>query len=273
MPGTPNVPLAAPQIQQPDFLFGHYFVEMAKWLAKFQGYNQNAETQYLQVLYGVPSAAWRKVTQTTNGVMNLPVINFFVADFKQDFSMENPFASHTGSWANDNVKKLTSRERAPQHWDLTYSVNLWTSSLTTRDDLMGKIMRQFQAGHLALKFYPDTTRWPNVFMWMPIYFDGSFQDATNVDDVPGKETRDVIRTTFNLRGHCVLPYYSKIVPRIEKIQLDETVRADIEQIYTSGQAVDVIDPNSADYSDKWQITVLSNPGEDLVFSVTGPPYF
>jgi hypothetical protein len=226
-------------------LFGHYFLELQKFFASFNSskVDQNGNQIKPIVIMGTPTATFRKITSPNtnisstnpssyNGVVNLPVINFIVSDFRRVFAQENPYARY--SMPSYNTNNFGTKEvmvgYSPQTWDLTFQVSVWTDTLKERDDLMSKIMTSFRPD-LNLKHYPDPIGYPKQVLWMTFKIDESFTDETNNDDLQEKETKKLIRSSFGLICSAILPYDSEYIPLIEQIEILQKVQHNNDRRY------------------------------------------
>lgn len=196
----------------------------------------------LNVYYGVPSAAYKRIMKMVNGMPDLPILSFWCADARQKMEMQNPFVrladkSHIDTSGSTWTVPVTY---APMHWDLTYQISLWTSTYEQRDDLMSKILRKFQGRETAIRYYDDPDD-PHRFLWMRIVIDETFTDETELEGAPEKDTRDIIRTSFNITGNAVLPYHETQVPLIRTIQVDFKIKND--EIYDNNHFIRIMTPS------------------------------
>lgn len=251
------------------FLFGQYFMSIAKYMAQFTSFRTERSVvgsttevpEKLRVIYGTPSAAFRRIYQSdasktgavaanapqVNGKPNLPVFNFFCVDFRRDFTAENGFVRLMGNKDNiwrDDTAKTNAIMKAPQQWDLVLGCSIWTDTYKTRDDMMGKILLSFNAGDLYIPYQPDPVRFPDEVSWVYIRMDESVSDETEIENMPEKETKDIIRTNFSWKMRAVLPYPIDMAPYIENIQINEYVksRTDTEAtLVNDGYHIHVLD--------------------------------
>jgi hypothetical protein len=210
-------------------LFGHYFLELQRFLASLIGFknNENGEPIRPVVLMGTPSAAFRNIiTPQSNsnyvsersfaGITNLPLINFIATDYRRQYAQENPYARlYT---RNIDSKKTALATYSPQSWDISIQISIWTDTFKERDDMMSKLVTSFRH-ELNLPFYPDPINFPNDTLWMTFRMDESFIDETIQDDLQEKESRRFIKSSFNVICNTILPYDSNYVPLLEWIQL------------------------------------------------------
>lgn len=234
-------------------LFGIYFITLSRFFKGIKSYKeQDGEQETLRVIYGTPAAAFKAAFDITNGKMDLPVLNFKMMDAKRNGSFENPFARVRGIRLNNNEEITT--ERAVQKYDLQFNFILWTSSYKTRDDLMAKILRSFEGvGEMYLNYLRDPSDPQNV-SWAHFKFEENWQDETDLEGLPEKETRDIIRTGFQItQTNALLEYYGWINNSVQSIQLNEKTLASSS--------------NEDDVNRQYRINILSNPNEDLVFEI------
>lgn len=235
-------------------LFGRYYLELAKFFKGFKSYRkENNQFEDLRVIYGTSTAAFKRVYDTVNGQMNLPFLNFKATGFQRQGSQENPFVRLRGQPFNNNTQ--VTRERANQQWDVQFNVNLYTSGYQERDDMMYKILTQFEGiGEMYLKYYKDLQD-PTTIRWAHVTIDEEWADETDIETLPEKETRDIVRSSFTMHlKSAVVEYYGWIYDPIKSIQLNTNIPGD--GIYTM------------DASGKWKIDVLSNPEDNLSFEIS-----
>ena len=217
----------AKEPQEPLYLFGDYFLEIAKYFSQIQSYRVDEEIdEYipLQVFYGTPGAAYRRAYETNNGKIKLPMLSFFASDWKRVPGME-PILS-TGLKANyntlDKENKTIILEQVPMKFEVTYTVNLWTSNDTERDDLHYKINLMFPRGEISLvaRNNPDN---PDYFLFMPLKFDGAFKDETELEEKES-QTRSIVKTSFNMTGSSTLPRRGVLTGLVQSIYFKSIVK-------------------------------------------------
>ena len=242
-------------------LFGKYLIEISNFykrtLSSFR--EQDGKIETLKVYYGAPSAVFRKFQQTRNGKMDLPFLNFHAMDFQRDFSQENPFVRVKGKhFSGGTSGDFVSVERAPQVWNITMQFNFFTAGYIERDHIMSEFFTLFEGGDLYIKYLHDPAE-PNHYRWINLKQEENFQDETELEGTGEKETRDIVRTTLQVKmPNAILFYPSWALRPIKTIQTNH-VLYDPE----TGLPID---------ADKHKITVLSAPGEPLMFE-TVTDYF
>lgn len=219
-------------------LFGHYFLELQRFLASLISFknNEDGEPSRPTVLMGTPSAAFRKIItpqsgggnsqQRISGIVNLPVINFIASDYRRVYAQENPYAKYYNkiNIVNTFGKPSNIAMYSPQSWDISIQISMWTDTLKERDDMMSKLLTSFRH-ELNLPFYPDPINFPKDKLWMTFRMDESFMDETIMDDLQEKESRRFIKTSFNTICNTILPYDSNYVPLVEWIQILSKTKA------------------------------------------------
>jgi len=235
-------------------LFGIYYLEIAKFFKEFNSFRtEDGVPEKLRVIYGTTTAAFKRVYDTRNGVMDLPFLNFKAINFQRQGSQENPFVRLRGTPYDNNTK--VTREHANQAWDIQFNVNLYTAGYAERDDLMYKILTKFEGvGETYLKYYKDSQD-PETIRWMHLKVDEDWQDETDIEALPEKETLDIVRSTFVLHvKSAVVEYYGWVYDPVKSIQTNETSKGD--GIYLD------------DATKQWRIDVLSGPTDPLAFEVS-----
>lgn len=235
-------------------LFGQYYIELAKFFKQFKSYRkQDGQFEDLRVIYGTPSAAFKRVFNRVNGLMDLPFLNFKAINFQRQGSNENPFVRLRGP-LYDNDTKVT-REHANQHWDINFNVNLYTANYQERDDLMYKILTSFEGiGETYLKYLKDPQD-PNTIRYVHVKIEEDWQDETDIEALPEKETLDIIRTAFVVHiKSALVEYYGWSYDPVKSIQTNTTTKGD-------GTFLD-------DGFTQWRIDVLSGPTDPLAFEVS-----
>jgi hypothetical protein len=213
-------------------LFGHYFLTLQKFLASIKTTKRNENGEFIEmtptVIMGSPQAAYRRIFSIDSGVSesnprsinkqpNLPTINFIAMDFRRIFSQENPYARVSYGLTLD--KKANFIDTALQTWEISYQVSVWTESYRSRDDLISRIFTSFRGGEIGLKYYPNLLEDPNNFFWFTYRIDEMFQDETQMEELPEKDSRKLIKTTFIIKGESHLSYETSVVPTILDIEI------------------------------------------------------
>lgn len=239
-----------------SFLFGSYLLNIADFFKRFksfkiQEYDEHNNPVYepLRVLYGTPAAAYRNINfKYTNKTSDLPVLNFWCADYERLVSRENPFCrvALRGKWKKEGKNPYNGNTvyvgvtNDPQSWDLTFQCSLWTSSLKTRDDLVSKIWMCFKGGTMYIPWNPDPLDADEVF-WQECRMDISFSDETEVESLDEKDPRNLIRTSFTFKSTVTLPYFIFWIPAIKSIQIN-----DVTNITNDFQRMDVVTEEGVD---------------------------
>lgn len=222
-------------------LFGGVFLTIQKFFTSFIGArpNINGEASSIVTLMGTPQAAFRLISSanqnitptnpgSVNGQANLPLINFIAIDFRRVFGMENPYArvSFKDSIINSNGIQKINTGYSPQVWTINFQCSLWTNGYKERDDLMSKILTTFRH-EVGLKWYYNELINPNDFIWVVLRMEENFTDDTNIEDLPEKDSRKLIRTSFTFSCQTALPYNTEEYSTIKTIQVN-----DLNQIET-----------------------------------------
>lgn len=246
-------------------MFGNYFLELQKFLASFRTFKKDSSTgNYNEispvVIMGTPTAAYRAIfpaqsnvdennPKQKNGQVNLPVINFIAQDFRRIFAQENPYARATnGRRSSATAIETVEVFRAPQQWEITYQVSIWTEGYKQRDDLLSRIFTTFRGGDVGLIFYPDKSAYPDLFIPFEYRIDEQVNDETNLEELQEKEGRKFVRTSFVIRGKSQLHYDTLDVPLIKSIEVaneewrsrGEVLRFDISVV--DGEEVIILNP-------------------------------
>lgn len=212
----------------PHYLFGNYVVEIAK-LFKYRFMNFQTTSQApitpLQVYYGTPRAAFRYWYQKFNGQLILPLLNFYGIDYRRRFDKECPNTRLTLSdpRSYDPESGTVTATFPPMHYDVTYQFSIYNNNMRERDKLIHKIQQLFPRGSCSIQWYPDPEDFPDIFLFMPLTIDESFSDETEVEGLDQDETRNVIRTTFNMISSAVLPYDVVRIPCVKAVFIDHNI--------------------------------------------------
>ena len=238
-----------------SFLFADYFLALSKWFAGFtthrQDYNPQTGTSSIEkprVIYGQPSAAFRKFREDTdsiNGRVKLPVISFFASSFRRIKERQNPYARYSNHLLRLEDSSLVGESRAAQVYEINYNVSIWTNGNKSRDDLVSRILRSFNTT-LTLSYFPDAVKYPNDFIWMPFKLEDDINDATDLEVLEERETRDIVRTDFTITGESLLPLETQFFNPITDISLISKLESHTSEV---------------------TIKVTSDPGEPLEFVV------
>ena len=181
-------------------LFVHYFREIKKFFKGFSDYKGNQ----IQVYFGTPQSAFRD-NASKNGKTILPMLNFHAVSWNRKPEREPVNTFFTMHERTDRTTGKTFVGRAPMVFEVNYQVSLWTNTYNERDDLMYKFYTQFIRGELSL-LVPVEEAGIQDFLFMPLKIQDDFSDDTELEAGDPKETRDVIRTSFNMIGESLVPY-------------------------------------------------------------------
>lgn len=191
------------------YYFGIYSLEMGKFLKDiFSGFRLTPTGDIInsQVFFGIPSAAFKFYQEKFNGQVLLPMVNFYVTDTIRKPQFERP---NIRLWSKETYNPIEQKyefTKAPMHFDINYSINIWNNTMRERDYMLHNLNTRFTQGETSLIYYPDYDNYPDVFLTMPIFIDGNFNDETEIEGLDVKETRDRIKTSFTLRCNALLPY-------------------------------------------------------------------
>jgi hypothetical protein len=118
---------------------------------------------------------------------------------------------------------------------------------------MSKILTTFRH-EVGLKWYYNELINPNDFIWVVLRMEENFTDDTNIEDLPEKDSRKLIRTSFTFSCQTALPYDSNDRTTIKTIQVNDL--NEIESRLNSPL--------------RWD--VLSDAGEELIiaFNINDP---
>lgn len=224
----------------PHYLFGNYIIELAK-LFKYRFINfqldPKAKVTPLQIYYGTPKAAFRQWLKTFNGKMIYPAINFYAIDYRRRYDKECPNADlHLSDRRSyDPVTKTVAVTIPPMHYDVTYQFSMYNNNQRERDMMYHKITQIFRRGQCSLRWFPDPSNYPDVFLYMPLKMDESFYNETEIEGLAETETLDVVKTNFNIISSAVVPYEVMRIPAVQSITLyskttDEDVHGHIMMI-------------------------------------------
>ena len=212
----------------PHRLFGNYIIEIAKlFQLNFRDFQAtpSAPITPLQIRYGTPRAAFRYWYKRFNGQMILPSMNFFGIDSRRRYDRECPnprlFTSDKRSYNTAN--KTVVVNRPPMHFEITYQFSLYNNNGRERDAMIHKIMQWFYRGQCSLRWYPDKTNYPDVFLFMPLSLEETVSDETDMEGLDEKETRDIIKTNFNIISQAVVPFDYLEIPAVSRILVDEEI--------------------------------------------------
>lgn len=213
-------------------LFGHYFLTLQRFLASIKTAKRNEAGEFEMttpiVIMGSPQAAYRRIYSLDSGISadtpksinkqpNLPTINFIAMDFRRIFGQENPYVRINSRYDSEN--KINEINQALQTWEISYQVSVWTESFRSRDDLLSRIFTSFKGGEIGLRYYPNLIDDPQNFYWFTYRVDEMFQDETSVEELPDKDSRKIIKSSFIIKGDAHLSYETSYTPAILDIEI------------------------------------------------------
>jgi hypothetical protein len=108
----------------------------------------------------------------------------------------------------DKSNKTTAKGfimRAPAHFDITYSFNLWTNSERERDFIIHRIFQKFHKGELSLVYFPDPVNYKDAYLLMPLKIEGGFTDETEIEGLQENDIRGQVKSSFTLKSQAILP--------------------------------------------------------------------
>lgn len=214
----------------PNYLFANYILEIYRWLSQRFAtikYDEEMEAKTLQVFYGQPRAAFRSLQNKFNGKIVLPMLNFYIANPVRDLKRERPGVMITDSSSYDPTSKTISRMRVPMHFDVTFSVNLWTDNLKDQNYIIHEILQMMPGGELCLIFFTNTEivndkvviKDRKDYILMPIKIGESFTDETEIESLEESQVRERIKTTFELSAHTIVPYNVARVQALDSMSI------------------------------------------------------
>jgi len=214
----------------PHWLFGIYILEIGKFFNdRFKAFKVNANqtnTSKIQVSYGTPRAAFRYMLETNNGKMALPLLSFFMFDYSRIAAMNRPMWIFNEETV-DQEKGTIVGMRAPSHFSLNINFNLYTNNNRERDYIMTELFQCMPLGDMWLHSYPDIENHPDVVLAVPLKIDENITDETTIEGLDVKDTRDVVRTVFNMQcTNAMVPMKMHTFPAVKKIQSIVTMCAE-----------------------------------------------
>jgi len=230
----------------PQYLWGIYVLELYDFFkVHFQTIKWNNEMTplTLQIVYGTPRAAFRYLQNKFNNKIVLPMLNFWEAENQRDKTRERIGIHIWDPDSYDPVTKTVAMTRAPMHYDVTWSFNLWTNTLRERDCIIHELLQCFPLGEMSLVYFPDTSivngqkviNDKTSYLLMPLKLSDNIANETNIEGLEMKETRDAIKTTFTISAHTIVPFNVYRVPVYDKIYIGSEM-----QVYDGDNVVDVI---------------------------------
>lgn len=195
----------------PHYLFGHYVIQIAKLFKySFSDFQQTdtAVVRPLQVFYGTPREAFKSALEKNNGQMVLPSLSFYGADYTRRWDKEpaNPNLRISNANSYDPITGKIIGIRPPMQFDVSYQFSMFNNNMRERDKMLHQMFMMFPKGEASIRWYPDPIQYDTSFLFMPLKWDQQVTDATEIEGLTSKETRDIIKTTFNIKSEAVLPY-------------------------------------------------------------------
>jgi hypothetical protein len=172
-----------------------------------------------------------------------------IQDNGRIFGQENAYArAVTPRRSSSNGIQTVETFRAPQQWEVSYQVSIWTEGYKQRDDLLSRIFSSFRGGEVGLVFYPDRSVYPDLFIPFEFRIDEQVNDETNLEDLNEKDGRKFVRMSFIIKGKAQLHYDTIDVPLIRSIEVaneewrsrGEVLRFDISVV--DGEEVVTLNP-------------------------------
>lgn len=248
-----------PNTINPEWLFGEYFATIKKYFERIKSYRTENNVQVpLSVRYGTPAAAYRdeiqtvakliedsKLDATFNGKIRLPMLNFFAQTWKRKLGREPIHNPYLIRYEKDKEKYL--KTQVPFIFDVTINCSIWSASYRERDDLLFKLYSMFPRNEISLPHIPDKNDPYSSGTLINIIFNEDMTDATEIEGLDERETRDVIRTDFTMQTELAVARYGYYVGVIKKASVGETVNDGGESFDADGitytMTQDVDDPN------------------------------
>ena len=195
----------------PHYLFGHYVIQIAKLFKHSFLDFQQTETSVvrpLQVFYGTPREAFKSFLERNNGQMVLPSLSFYGADYTRRWDKEpaNPSLRIANKSSYDPITGKIIGIRPPMQFDVSYQFTMFNNNMRERDKMLHQMFMMFPKGEASIRWYPDPVQYDTSFLLMPLKWDQQITDSTEIEGLSSKETRDIIKTTFNIKSEAVLPY-------------------------------------------------------------------
>lgn len=230
----------------PDYLWGIYILELHKFFTQHFSiikWNNQMTPLTLQVVFGTPRAAFRYLQNKFNNKIVLPMLNFWEAENTRDKVRERIGIQLWDPESYDPVDNTVAMTRAPMHWDVTFSLNLWTNTLRERDTIIHELLQCFPLGEASLVYYPSeqtvnnitTISDPSNYLLMPLKLSDNITNETNVEGLEMKDTRDAIKTTFTISAHTIIPFNVYRVPVCKTMYIAHEM-----QVYDGQNVIDVV---------------------------------
>ena len=209
------------------YLFGIYVVELGRFFkGTFNNFviEEGGDPIQSQVFFGTPRAAFRYYMETYNGLINLPMINYYISGSpERKIGYEHPIYLTSRASLNKELGTMDIM-RFPSIYEITYTINIWNNSLRERDFMVHALINSFPMGEAWLLHYPDPVGNPDVFLPMPHTLELTFNDETELEDLSASETRDQIRTALTMKcTRAFVPYQVYKVRTATWVQLDSYV--------------------------------------------------
>ena len=165
------------------------------------------------------------------------MLNFVGIDYRRRFDKEYPgrglYISDQRTF-NPETGTVAAME-PPMHFEITFQFSIYNNSNRERDKMLHKIFQMFPRGGCSLLWYPDPDNHPNVFLYMPLRIDETFVDETDIEGLDEKETRDIIKTNFNIVSSAVVPYDVIEFPAVSRVLIDH----DLTEEYSDGTIITI----------------------------------
>lgn len=214
----------------PHYLWGIYILELHKFFVQHFSiikWNNTMTPLSLQVVFGTPRAAFRYLQDKFNGKITLPMLNYWEAENQRDKVRERIGIHLWDEDSYDPVDNTVAMTRAPMHFDITFSFNLWTNTLRERDCIIHELLQCFPLGEMSLVYYPSETTTNGVttiedtssYLLMPLKLSDNITNETNIEGLDMKETRDAIKTVFTISAHTIVPFNVYRVPVMKQFTL------------------------------------------------------
>ena len=224
-----------PNIINPEWLFGEYFATIKKYFERVKSYRSEQDVQIpLTVRYGTPAAAYRdelqqvakliedsKLDQTFNGKIRLPMLNFFAQTWKRKLGREPIHNPYVIRYEKDKEKYL--KTQVPFVFDVTINCSVWAASYRERDDLIFKLYNMSPRNAISLPHVPNKNDPYSSGTLINIVLNEDMTDATEIEGLDERETRDVIRTDFTMQTELAVARYGMYVGVIKNASIGETV--------------------------------------------------
>lgn len=226
----------------PYYLWGIYVLEIHKFFTdhfRVIKWDDVMVPKTMQIVFGQPRAAFRYLQEKFNNKIVLPMLNFWEAENTRDKTRERIGIHLWDPESFDPVTNTVAMTRAPMHWDVTFSFNLWTNTIRERDCIIHELLQCFPLGEMSLIYYPSeqvvngqrVITDKSSYLLMPLKLSDSITNETNVEGLEMKETRDAIKTVFTISAHTIVPFNVYRVPVVQTIYLAHDM-----QVY-DGEAV------------------------------------